>query len=58
MPAYTTRAVVKTYLGIPSATSSEDDPIDAAIDAAEAELAKAESDLEAFGALGGADPAG
>ena len=38
MPAYTTRAVVKTYLGIPSATSSEDDPIDAAIDAAEAEI--------------------
>jgi hypothetical protein len=38
MPAYTTRAVVKTYLGIPSGTSSEDDPIDAAIDAAEAEI--------------------
>jgi len=38
MPAYTTRAVVKTYLGIPSATSSEDDPIDAAIDAAEQEI--------------------
>jgi hypothetical protein len=38
MPAYTTRNVVKTYLGIPSATSSEDDPIDAAIDAAEAEI--------------------
>jgi hypothetical protein len=38
MPAYTTRAVVKTYLGIPSATSSEDDPIDAAIDAAEQEV--------------------
>ena len=38
MPAYTTRAVVKTYLGIPSGTTSEDDPIDAAIDAAEAEI--------------------
>ena len=38
MPAYTTRNVVKTYLGIPSGTSSEDDPIDAAIDAAEAEI--------------------
>ena len=38
MPAYTTRAVVKTYLGIPSATSSEDDAIDAAINAAEAEV--------------------
>jgi hypothetical protein len=38
MPAYTTKAVVKTYLGIPSGTSSEDDPIDAAIDAAEAEI--------------------
>ncbi len=38
MPAYTTRAVVKTYLGIPSGTSSEDDAIDAAINAAEAEV--------------------
>ena len=38
MPAYTTRNVVKTYLGIPSGTSSEDDPIDAAIDAAEQEI--------------------
>ena len=38
MPAYTTRAVVKTYLGIPSGTASEDDAIDAAIDAAEAEI--------------------
>ncbi len=38
MPAYTTRAVVKTYLGIPSATTSEDDAIDAGIDAAEAEI--------------------
>ena len=38
MPAYTTRAVVKTYLGIPSGTTSEDDAIDAAIDAAEAEI--------------------
>jgi len=38
MPAYTTKAVVKTYLGIPSGTTSEDDPIDAAIDAAEAEI--------------------
>jgi len=38
MPAYTTRAVVKTYLGIPAGTATEDDPIDAAIDAAEQEI--------------------
>jgi len=35
---YTSQATVKEYLGIPSGTTSEDDAIDAAIDAAEAEI--------------------
>jgi len=38
MPNYTTQALVKTYLGIPSGTSSEDTAIDNAIGAAEAEI--------------------
>ena len=38
MPSYTTRATVKEYLGIPTATASEDDAIDAAVDAAEAQI--------------------
>ena len=36
--AYTTRDLVKQYLGIPDATSSENTPIDNAIAAAEAEI--------------------
>ena len=36
--AYTTQALVKAYLGIPSATSSENPAIDNAIAAAEAEI--------------------
>ena len=36
--AYTTRDLVKSYLGIPDATSSENTPIDNAIAAAEAEI--------------------
>ena len=36
--AYTTQALVKSYLGIPSATSSENTAIDNAIAAAEAEI--------------------
>jgi hypothetical protein len=38
MPNYTTQSLVKTYLGIPSGTTSEDTPIDNAIAAAEAEI--------------------
>ena len=38
MADYTSQATVKEYLGIPSGTTSEDDAIDAAIDAAEAEI--------------------
>ena len=38
MPAYTSTATVKEYLGIPSGTTSEDTAIGAAIDAAEAEV--------------------
>ncbi len=38
MPSYTTRATVKEYLGIPTATATEDDAIDAAVDAAEAQI--------------------
>ncbi len=38
MANYSTRDTVKTYLGIPGATTSEDDAIDAALDAAEARI--------------------
>ena len=38
MPNYTTQSLVKTYLGIPSGTTSEDTAIDNAIAAAEAEI--------------------
>jgi len=38
MANYTSRATVKTYLGIPSGTTTEDSAIDAAIDAAETEI--------------------
>ena len=38
MPNYTTQALCKTYLGIPSGTTSEDTAIDNAIAAAEAEI--------------------
>ncbi len=38
MPNYTTTALVKASLGIPSGTTSEDDYIEDAIDAAEDEI--------------------
>ena len=38
MADYTTRAIVKTYLGIPSGTTTEDDAIDDALAAAEDEV--------------------
>ena len=38
MPNYTSSSLCKTYLGIPSSTTSEDTAIDNAIAAAEAEI--------------------
>ncbi len=38
MADYTSRATVKEYLGIPSGTTTEDTAIDAAVEAAEAEI--------------------